>query len=53
MPGSAPELLLDAGLVAVWGLVLANLVSALVDENRRTLYDRLSGTVVVEARTAA
>jgi uncharacterized RDD family membrane protein YckC len=53
MPGSAPELLLDAGLVVVWGLVLANLLSALVDENRRTLYDRLSGTVVVEARTAA
>lgn len=48
-PGSAPELVLDAGLVVVWLLVGANLVAALLDSERRTLYDRFSGTRVVAA----
>jgi uncharacterized RDD family membrane protein YckC len=47
IPDSAPELLLDAGLVVVWGVVAANLLSALLDDRRRTLSDRLSGTRVI------
>jgi uncharacterized RDD family membrane protein YckC len=50
IPGSAPEALLDAGLVLVWILIGANLISLLVDASRRTLYDRLSGTTVVSSR---
>jgi uncharacterized RDD family membrane protein YckC len=46
-PGSAPEALLQGGLVVVWALVGANVVAALVDPARRTLYDRLSSTRVV------
>jgi len=46
-PGSAPDALLTAGLVVVWGLVGANLAAALLDERRRSLYDRLSRTCVV------
>lgn len=46
-PGSAPEGLLDAGLVVVWLLIAANIVTALLDADRRTLYDRLAGTRVV------
>jgi uncharacterized RDD family membrane protein YckC len=48
-PGSAPEALLTAGLVLVWGLVGANLAAAVLDERRRTIYDRLSRTRVVHA----
>ena len=47
LPGSAPEALLDAGLVLVWVLIGANLISALIGSRRRSLYDRLSGTHVV------
>ena len=50
IPGSAPEALLDAGLVLVWVLIGANVVSVVVDARRRTLYDRLSGTRVVSSR---
>jgi uncharacterized RDD family membrane protein YckC len=50
-PSSAPAALLDAGLVLVWFLIGANLAAALVDERRRTLYDRLSGTRVVSTHT--
>jgi uncharacterized RDD family membrane protein YckC len=46
VPGSAPELLLDGGLVLVWILILANVAAALIDAERRTLYDRLSATRV-------
>jgi uncharacterized RDD family membrane protein YckC len=49
-PGSAPEVLLNIGLVVVWALIAANLASALLDDRRRTLYDRLSGTRVVQVR---
>jgi uncharacterized RDD family membrane protein YckC len=49
-PGSAPEALLDIGLVFVWALIAVNLASALLDDRRRTLYDRLSGTCVVQTR---
>ena len=48
-PGSAPDSLLTAGLVVVWVLVGANLAAALLDERRRSLYDRLSLTRVVRA----
>jgi uncharacterized RDD family membrane protein YckC len=50
IPGSASEALLDAGLVLVWILIGANLVSLLVDASRRTLYDRLSCTRVISSR---
>lgn len=50
IPGSAPDALLDAGLVVVWVLIGANIVSVLLDASRRTLYDRLSGTRVVSTR---
>ncbi len=48
-PGSAPELILDAGLVLVWLLIAANVISALVDSEHRTIYDRLAGTRVTNA----
>ena len=48
-PGSAPDAVLTAGLVVVWGLIGANLAAALLDDRRRSLYDRLSGTSVVRA----
>lgn len=50
IPGSAPEALLDAGLVVVWVLIGANVVSVLRDASRRTLYDRLSGTRVISTQ---
>ena len=52
-PGSAPEQLLNGGLVVVWALIAANLASALLDDRRRTLYDRVSGTCVVQMRLTA
>ena len=48
-PGSAPDALLTAGLVLVWGLVGANLAVAVFDDRRRSIYDRLSRTRVVRA----
>jgi hypothetical protein len=49
-PGSAPPGVPEAAIVVVWALVGGNLVSALIDDQRRTLYDRLSRSMVV--RTA-
>jgi uncharacterized RDD family membrane protein YckC len=34
-------------LVVVWLLIAANIVTALIDSDRRKLYDRLAGTRVV------
>jgi uncharacterized RDD family membrane protein YckC len=45
--------LLNIGLVVVWALIAANLASALLDDRRRTLYDRLSGTRVVQVRATS
>jgi len=42
-----PEAVLDAGLVLVWLIIAANILSLLIDARRRTLYDRLSATRVV------
>ena len=39
------------GFATVWLLVAANVISLLVSPRRRTLYDRLAGTVVVRAAT--
>jgi hypothetical protein len=46
-PPSVPEAVLDAGLVLVWLIIAANILSLLIDARRRTLYDRLSATRVV------
>ena len=46
--GTNPPAILDVGLVVVWVLIGLNLLSALLDQRRRTLYDRIAGTVVVK-----
>lgn len=43
----ASALLPNLGLALVWALVALNLLSALLDGQRRALYDRVAGTVVV------
>lgn len=46
---AAPSGLALGGLVAAWGLVFAYLGTLVLTPSRRTLYDRLSGTVVTPA----
>lgn len=48
--GAEPSPVLTAGLILVWVLVGANVVSLLVNEQGQTLYDLLAGTVVVPSR---
>jgi uncharacterized RDD family membrane protein YckC len=47
--GPDPSPLITGGFVAVWLLVGANPVSLLVTRDHQTIYDRLSGAVVVRA----
>lgn len=46
---ATPSPLITAGLVLVWVVVGAYLVSMLVSKQHQTLYDRISGTVVTVA----
>jgi uncharacterized RDD family membrane protein YckC len=46
--GPNPPMVLSIGLAVVWILVGLNLFSALFNARRRTLYDRIAGTVVLQ-----
>jgi uncharacterized RDD family membrane protein YckC len=47
-----PPLYLDLGLIVVWLLIGANVASAVLVRDHRSLYDLLSGTSVVTSATA-